>query len=156
MSSPAGPATRAYGPNSSPDTLTTPRKHEQDNTPATSKGKERANDDDGNPLTFDNISYYLSPSLRPDTMDVIRALINKNGGNEVVSTEVASNDNRDLMVGRLKLVDYIISDSWHLERDLLLNATANDAMEVDGEVVKDKMPDIVTVSIPLISTQSSI
>lgn len=137
------PSTSAFDPSSSPFPPISTRDHGDNDSPRASKGKQRAEDE--SPVLFDNISYYLSPSLRTDVRDTIRALMDKNAGTEIEDLEPSPTDSEHIAT-TLRLAEYIISDSWHLERDILSESLANE-MDVDGDKTeKPRMPSIVTVS----------
>lgn len=61
---------------------------------------------------FESLTFYVSKSLRPDTADIVRRVLKKNGASLVTYDEM----DKSL---------YIITESHHLERDQLdLDASA--------------------------------
>lgn len=81
---------------------------------------EASGDETGN--LFDSLSFYVSPSLRRDTADVVRRVLSKNGASLILRE-------------RMQDANYIITDSHTLERD-----------ELEDDAYPSAQPLIVTVS----------
>lgn len=84
------------------------------------RGSSEASDEAGN--LFESLNFYVSPSLRRDTADVVRRVLTKNG---------ASLIDREHMQD----AEYIMTDSHTLERD-----------ELQLDASSSAQPRIVTVS----------
>lgn len=80
---------------------------------------EARDDDIGN--LFNSLSFYISPSLRRDTADVVWRVLTKNGASLIDGDHIQD-------------ANYIITDSHTLERDELEVGTSS------------AQPSIVTVS----------
>jgi hypothetical protein len=113
---------------------------------------------------FEGLRFYLSPSLRTYVSRVLGEILRRNGGEEIFPSPAPQEDDLDAHLANevaqsrearevkmLRRAHYIISDSWHLERDVLLadegkRKASTSGMDVDqGRAA----PHIVTVCLGL-------